>query len=192
MLAKIIWFYIDFHWDISILVTNSKHFFENLHIFANIWKKGQNQKLKPFVIQNHTRKRRICCQIFKIFFGSNVSIIFPYHRAIAECIPNNSIYLCIFYAHITTIYSLAYSMRAHIHYREGPVIWVKNSNIWTKIFFKNLTSYSSFSGMILYYKRSQFFILDLGSYSSFSGLILYYKSSQFFILDLRSNFSHLY
>ena len=136
---------------------------ENQIIFANIWKKGQNQKLKPFVIQNHTQKRRICCQIYKIFFGSNVSWFYPYYRAFAKCIPNNNIYLCIFYAHITTIYSLAYSMRAHIHYREGPVIWVKNSNIWTKIFFKNLTSYSSFSSMILYYKRSQFFILDLRS-----------------------------
>jgi len=78
----------------------------------------------------------------------------------------------LFYAHITTIYSLAYSMRAHIHYREGPVILVKNSNIWTKIFFKNLTSYSSFSGMILYYKRSQFFILDLCSNVSKNYMIL--------------------
>jgi hypothetical protein len=139
---------------------------------AKIWTKIQNKKLRTFVIQNDTWKRRIWSQIFKIFFGSNVSIIFPYHRAIAECIPNNNIYLCIFYAHITTIYSLAYSMRAHIHYSEGPVIWVKNSNIWTKIFFKNLTSYSSFSSMILYYKRSQFLILALCSNVSKNYLIL--------------------
>ena len=153
MLAKIIWFYNDFHWDISILVINSKHFFENLHIFANIWTKGQNQKLKPFVIQNHTRKRRICCQIYKIFFGSNVSWFYPYYRAFARvnmrmhrqceriyssdvCVKNTQIYVVVRYA-----------------FGEGPVIWVKSANIWTKKYFINLTTYSSFSGMILYYKR---------------------------------------
>ena len=161
MLAKIIWFYNDFHWDISIFVINSKHCLENLHIFANIWTKGQNQKLKPFVIQKHTQKRRICCQIYKIFFGSNVRWFYPYHRAFAKCIPNNNIYLCIFYANITAIYSLALSMHAHIHYSKGPVIWVKSANIWTKKYFINLTTYSSFLGMILYYKRSQFLILAL-------------------------------
>ena len=46
---------------------------------------------------------------------------------------------------------------------EGPLIWVKSANILTKKYFKNLTSYSSFSGMILYYKRSQFFIVTLRS-----------------------------
>ena len=130
---------------------------------ANIWTKGQNQKLRPFVIQNHTWKRRIWSQIFKKYFRSNVRIFYPYHRAFAivnmrthrickriyrsdVCVKNTQIYAVVRYA-----------------FGDGSVIWENDANIWTKKYFKNLASYSSFSGMILYYKRSQFFILDLRS-----------------------------
>ena len=62
------------------------------------------------------------------------------------CVKNTQIYVAVRYA-----------------LGDGSVIWENDANNVTKKYFKNLASYSSFSGMIFYYKRSQFFILDLGS-----------------------------